>query len=431
MGRIIGIDLGTTTSEIAYINNGKPEIIVDVNNNRIIPSAVHLNDDGEIIIGDYAKRMKLVKPERTVMEIKRKMGQNVSVKLENDYYKPYEISSMILKKLKEYAELYLGEEVTEAVITVPANFNDLQRNATKRAGELAGLKVERIINEPTAAALAYGINNLDDVGKVLVYDLGGGTFDVSVLDFDSGILDVLASRGINCLGGKDFDNLIADYILNDFYNKYGINLKNDLKCMSRITEAAENAKIELSSVLSTEIFLPFLAIDSNQKPIDYSLKLTRSEFENMIYDLLNSTIYKVSEALEAAKLNDKDIDIVLAVGGSSRIPLVKNLLVKRFGNKIKTKINPDEAVALGAAIQAGIKNDEISPEDGIIITYACYYNLGIKVATEVGNGRIVEEIFEEIISLLHCYSMKLYSKRKGQKIKKILEEKEVNEEDES
>lgn len=412
MGRIIGIDLGTTTSEIAYINNGKPEIIGDENHNGIIPSVVYLTDDNEIVIGHTAKRQAILKPERTITEIKRIMGKDDLIKLGDKRYKPYEISSMILRKLKEYAEDYLGEEVTEAVITVPANFNDLQRNATKKAGELAGLKVERIINEPTAASLAFGINNLDIEGKVLVYDLGGGTFDVSILDLYSGVLDVMASRGIQELGGKNFDELITNYFLRDFYDTYGIDVKNDLIVMSRIMAEAERAKIELSAALTTEINLPFIAMDKNKEPINYISKLTRSKFEEMISDLINATNDKVSETLIAAKLCDDDIDMVIAVGGSSRIPLVRNLLNKRFSNKIKTKINPDEAVALGAAIQAGIKNDEISSEDSIIITDACNNTLGLSVATDVGNGKIVAGIFDPLIlrdSKIPCTEKKIYT----------------------
>lgn len=412
MGRIVGIDLGTTTSEIAFINNGKPEMIEDRSNNRIIPSVVLIDDDNKIIIGQSAKNQAILKPERTITEIKRKMGQDILVLLGESYYSPYEISSMIIKELKEYAENYLGEKVTEAVITVPANFNNLQRNATKKAGELAGLKVERIINEPTAAALAYGINNLDEEGKVLVYDLGGGTFDVSIIDFYSGVMDVIVSRGIQELGGKNFDELIANYILKDIYDTYGIDLKDDTMGLDRIIKKSEEAKIELSFVLTTEILLPFIAIDKYNNPITYTFKFKRSKFEEMISDLINSTNDVLDEALKAAKLNDEDINIVLAVGGSSRIPLVRNLLTKRFGNKIITKINPDEAVALGAAIQAGIKNDEISSEDSIIITDACNNSLGIKVTTDMGEGRYVSGIFDKLIlrdTKVPCTKTKLYT----------------------
>lgn len=412
MGKIVGIDLGTTNSVIAFINNGKPEIIEDENNNRIIPSVVHITEDYETVAGYIAKRMVILQSERTVSEIKRKMGQDVLARMGDRYYSPYEISSMIIKELKKNAENYLGEEVTGAVITVPANFNDLQRNATKKAVELAGLNVERIINEPTAAALAYGINNLEERGKVLVYDLGGGTFDVSVIDFYSGVMDVLASRGIQELGGKNFDELIVKYILTDFYDTYGIDLKDDAVSMSRIIDSAERSKIELSSIKSTEIILPFIAVDKYQKPITYNLKLYRSKFEDLILDLLNSSIEMIDEALKAAKLTDDDIDIVLAVGGSSRIPLVKNLLGKRFGDRIRTKVNPDEAVALGAAIVAGIQSGEISSVNSIIYTDACNNTLGIEVAADAGGGRFISGLFDPIIlkdNKIPCTKKKIYT----------------------
>jgi molecular chaperone DnaK len=412
MGRIVGIDLGTTKSGISYINNGKPEIIEDISNNRIMPSVVHITDDNKIIVGQKAKRQAVLKPERTVTEIKRKMGQDILVRLGDSYYSPYEISSMIIKELKEYAENFLGEKVTEAVITVPANFNDLQRNATIKAGELAGLKIERIINEPTAAALAYGINNLGEERKVLVYDLGGGTFDVSIIDFYSGVMDVMASRGIQELGGKNFDELIANYILKDIYDTYGVDLKDDIVSMSRIIDEAEKAKIDLSYVQTTEILLPFIAVDEYNKSITCNFKFKRSKFEELISDIIDSTNDVLDEALNAAKLNDEDIDIVLAVGGSSRIPLVRNLLTKRFGNKIKTKINPDEAVALGVAIQAGIKKDEISSKDSIIITDICNNSLGIKVATDMGEGRYIFGLFDPLIrrdTNVPCTKKKIYT----------------------
>lgn len=411
MGRIIGIDLGTTTSEIAYIKNGKPEIIVNDLGNRITPSVVGLTDDNEIIVGTLPKRQAVLKPERTVMEIKRLMGTNEKISIGDKVLSPQEISSMILKKLKKYAEDYLGESVTEAVITVPANFNDLQRQATKEAGELAGLKVDRIINEPTAAALAYGIDNLEGEEKVLVYDLGGGTFDVTVLELFDGVIDVKASRGNNKLGGKDFDERIEKYIIEDFEKKNGINLRNNKKTMARIKEAAERAKIELSSMDSTDIELPFVAIDENQNPLEISIRLTRSKFEELIMDLLEATDKEIQDALEAAKYSIDDIDVVLAVGGSSRVPCVRRLLNTKFNKKIKTDINPDEAIALGAAVQAGIKNDEISSEDSVLITDACRYTLGTNIVTDVGNGRLMSGVFDPIImrdSKIPCTRKKVY-----------------------
>ncbi|TCT15999.1 molecular chaperone DnaK [Natranaerovirga pectinivora] len=411
MGRIIGIDLGTTTFEIAYIKNGKPEIIVNDLGSRITPSVVGLTDDNEIIIGSSPKRQAVLKPERTVMEVKRLMGSSEKVTLGEKEFSPQQISAMILEKSKKYAEDYLGEVVTEAVITVPANFNDLQRQATKEAGALAGLKVERIINEPTAAALAYGINNLESEEKVLVYDLGGGTFDVTILELFEGVLDVKASRGNNMLGGKDFDERIENYIIKDFKKKHGIDLSGNKKTMARIKDAAERAKIELSSIDVTDIELPFVAIDENQNPLEINIKLTRNKFEELIMDLVESTDKEIQDALIASGYNEEDIDVVLAVGGSSRIPCVKRLLNTKFNNKIKTDINPDEAVALGAAVQAGIKNDEISSEDSVLITDVCRYTLGTNVVADVGNGRLMSGIFDPIImrdSKIPCTAKKTY-----------------------
>ncbi len=397
MGRIIGIDLGTTTSEIAYIKNGKPEIITNKLGNRITPSVVGISDDNEVIVGTLAKRQAALKPEKTVMEVKRLMGSNKEISLNGQLFTPQQISAFILKELKKSAEEYLGETVSEAVITVPANFNDLQRQATKEAGELAGLKVERIINEPTAAAMSYGIDNLETEEKVLVYDLGGGTFDVTVMELFEGILDVKASRGNNALGGKDFDEAIEKYIVEEFKNKNGIDLRNNKMSMARIKEAAERAKIELSNMQSTDIIIPFIAVDKKQNPLEINLKLTREKFEELIMSLVESTEKEIDDALKAAGYKESDINIVLAVGGSSRIPCVRKLLEKKFKNKIKTEINPDEAVALGAAVQAGIKNDEIKSEDGLVVTDACCYTLGIEVARRGSNGEVLGGIFDPII----------------------------------
>lgn len=411
MGRIIGIDLGTTTSEVAYIKNGKPEIIVNSLGERITPSVVGLTDDNEVIVGSLAKRQASLKPERTVMEVKRLMGTNEKVNLADRELLPEEISSMILKELKSYAEEYLGEDLVEAVITVPANFNDLQRKATKKAGELAGFKVERIINEPTAAALAYGINKLEDEEKVLVYDLGGGTFDVTVLELFNGILDVKASRGNNMVGGKDFDERIQELVIENFKKEHGIDLRENQQAMARIKSAAENAKIELSNIDSTSIELPFIAIDEDRNPLEINMSLTRSEFEVLIEDLIENTEKSVDETLEAAGYSVEDIDVVLAVGGSSRIPCVRELLNRKFNRKIKTNINPDEAIALGAAVQAGIKSDEIKSEDGLIITDACRYTLGIDVAEQTRDGNFIFGIFDPLIlkdSKIPCTEKKVY-----------------------
>ena len=378
MGRIIGIDLGTTTSEISYINNGKPEIIINNLGDRITPSVVHLDEDGDFVVGKYAKEKAPLNPDSTIKEVKRLMGSDNKVLMRGKEYRPEEISAAILRDLKSYAEDYLGEEVTEAVITVPANFNEFQRRATQKAGELAGLKVERIINEPTAAALAYGINNMENDEKILVYDIGGGTFDVTVLELFEGIINVKSSRGNNRLGGKDFDERITQYIVEDFKNKHGIDLSDNEICMSRIKDAAEKAKIELTSLKSTEITIPFIAM-SQGKPISLNISLTRAKFEELIRDLVESTKVQVNEALKAAGFDISDINVVLAVGGSSRVPCIKELLKGIFPGKVKNSINPDEAVSLGASIQAGMKNEEIKSENGLILNDVCNYSLGIEV----------------------------------------------------
>ena len=415
MSKIIGIDLGTTTSEVSYIENGEAKIIPDCFGNRIVPSVVGKKEDGSIIVGQVAYNQLISAPERTISEFKRLMGVDIQIPLDKEKYAPHEISSMLLKELKNYAESYLGEEVVEAVITVPANFNNSQRKLTKLAGEMAGLKVDRIINEPTAAAMAYGIDNSENEEKILVFDLGGGTFDVSILEMFDGILDVKSSRGNDKLGGKDFDARIENYIENDFNEKYGKNLYDDIdietkySIKSRIKEAAINAKKELSSQLSTTINIPFLTVINN-KPINYSTGLTREKFNELTKDLVMLTTEKIDEALKAAKLEEKDIDTVLLVGGSSRIPAVKNLVEKRFPNKITSGINPDEAVSLGAAIQGGIKSNQITCEETLIVTDKCSYNLGTSII-KIADGKIIDGVFDCIIpidSSIPCSKKKTY-----------------------
>lgn len=412
MSRIIGIDLGTTTSEIAFINNGKPQIINDIHGERIIPSVVGKRDNN-IIVGKIAYNQLLSDPDKTVAEIKRLMGTDEKVKLGDEEYLPHEISAIILKELKQYAQEYLGEEVTEAVITVPANFDNNQRKLTKLAGEMAGFKVERIINEPTAAAMGYGIDNLDKEEKVLVYDLGGGTFDVTILEMFDGILDVISSRGNNRLGGKDFDERIELYIEDEFKKQHGVDLYetgiNYKEIKPRIKEAAINAKKELSSQLSTNINIPFITILDN-RPINLYIELTRQKFDELTADLVKSTIDTINEALNAANCNEEDIDVVLLVGGSSRMASVQSLVNGKFPNKVKAGINPDEAVALGAAVQAGIKSDEIKCEESLIVTDKCSYNLGTSIVTERG-GRLVEGVFDCLIpidSSIPCSHKKTY-----------------------
>lgn len=395
--KIIGIDLGTTTSEIAYIKDGKPEIITNDLKEKVTPSVIGITEEGKYVVGEYAKRQLILKPDKTVAEVKTLIGMDKKIILDKRGYLPEEISAILLKELKNYAEQFLEDKVDEAVITVPANFNSLQRQATKRAGEMAGFKVDRIINEPTAAAMAYGLSNLENEEKVLVYDLGGGTFDVSVLELFSGILDVKASRGKNKLGGKDFDKRIVNYVVEEFKKTYCIDLSENIIAMSRIKDAAEKAKIELSYREETEINLPFVAVDKNDKPLEIKLKLTREKMDELIYDLINTTEKIIDDTIDAAGYTDEDIDVVLAVGGSSKMDCVRNLLKDRFGERLKLGVNPDEAVALGAAVQAGIKKDEISSEDGLIITDNCQYNLGISVVEYGDYGRRFDGIFDPLI----------------------------------
>lgn len=380
MGRIIGIDLGTTTSEIAYVKDGKPCIIrnVEEGDEHVIPSVVSIDGD-EIKVGKKAKNQLLLKPELTVSEVKRIMGTEEIIKIQNKEYRPEEISALILKKLKEVAEYFLGEEVDEAVITVPANFNDIQRKATKNAGEIAGFKVERIINEPTAAAMAYGVDNINKNGNILVYDFGGGTFDVTILEMFNGVLDVKVSRGNNYLGGKDIDNKLIDYVVSEFEKSTGIKLdSSDSRTLARLKEGVEEAKKALSSSKMAEIVLPYIGADKDNNPINLEMVLTREEFESNVKEIIDSTEDIVNEALEDAKIVDDEIDIVLLVGGSSRIPYVRNMLEKRFKGKIARGVNPDEAVALGASVQAAIKNDIPVGELGtIIVTDTCNYTLGV------------------------------------------------------
>ncbi|WP_455539146.1 Hsp70 family protein [Terrisporobacter sp.] len=415
MGKIIGIDLGTTTSEIAFMEYDEPKIIPDCFGNRIVPSVVGKKEDGTVVVGQVAYNQLIQSPDRTMAEVKRLMGSDTMIPLAGEKYLAHELSSLILKELKKYAEDYLGEEVVEAVITVPANFNNSQRKVTKMAGEMAGLRVNRIINEPTAAAIAYGINNLDKEEKILVYDLGGGTFDVSILEMFEGILDVRSSRGNDRLGGKDFDSRIEKYIEKEFEKTYNQNLyenldvKNKLSIKLRVKEAAINAKKELSTQLSTTINIPFITIIDN-KPVSLGIELTRDKFDALTKDIVISTTEKIDEALKAAKLKEKDIDRVLLVGGSSRIPAVKNLVESKFSGKIITGINPDEAVAMGAAIQAGIKSNQITDAENLIITDKCSYNLGTSII-KIGDGKVISGAFDCIIpidSSIPCSKKKTY-----------------------
>lgn len=386
MGRIVGIDLGTTTSEIAYIKNGKP-VMIKNGNTSIIPSVVGLDRNFELLVGERAKNQLVSEKDRTVAEVKRKMGTNDAVLMAGKKFTPVEISTFILKELKKIGERELQEEITGVVITVPANFNNAQRQATKEACERAGLVVERIINEPTAAALAFGVDNVHTEGKILVYDLGGGTFDVTVLEMIEGALNIRASRGIDKLGGKDFDELIVDEIVNKFKSEYDIDLKKDLKAMGFIKSKAEEAKMALSYSNCVTIYLPFIASKEGES-ISYEFELTKKHYEELISDYIKQTIDTVIDTLESAKIPVYDIDIVLAVGGSSRTPLVIESLRKIFGNKIRGGINADEAVARGAAVQAGILSNEISGDGSIVIFDVCNHTLGTD-AYDQSIGRMV------------------------------------------
>ncbi|MDT8716305.1 Hsp70 family protein [Clostridium sp. 19966] len=398
MRTVIGIDLGTTTSEIAYLKDGKSIIIPNDLGSKLTPSVVSLSENDEIIVGEFAKRQAALKPESTVLEVKRFMGTDKKISLGENIHTPQEISSMILKKLKKYAEIYIGNEIKEAVITVPANFNDLQRQATVMAGEMAGLKIERIINEPTAAALAYGLENMSAEENILVFDLGGGTFDVSVLEFFEGILDVKSSRGNNALGGKDFDKKLEDYVIEEFQKDKNIDLSDNLKATARIKEACERAKIELSSMEKANISLPFIAEDKFGNPLELNIEITREKFNELIDGLIQSTNIIIDEALRASGLKENDITLVLAVGGSSIVPRVKELLINRFDTRVKGDFNPQEAVALGAAVQAAIVSKQINADEGLIITDICSYSLGIKITKTLSTGRKVFGVFDPIIT---------------------------------
>ena len=358
MGKIIGIDLGTTNSCVAVIEGGNPTVIANSEGGRTTPSVVGFKDS-ERLVGQVAKRQAVANPDKTVISIKREMGTDYKVKIDDKQYSPQEISAMILSKLKADAEAYLGSPVTQAVITVPAYFNDSQRQATKDAGKIAGLEVLRIINEPTAAALAYGLDKEDKKNqKILVFDLGGGTFDVSILEIGDGVFEVLSTNGDTRLGGDDFDNRIMDLLVEDFKNTNGIDLRNDRLAMQRLKEAAEKAKIELSTLTNTTISLPFITADATgPKHLEYNL--SRAKFENMISDLINKTLDCTRKALADAKLSASDINSVVLVGGSTRVPSVVEALEKEIGKSAFKGINPDECVAMGAAIQAGVLGGEV------------------------------------------------------------------------
>ena len=373
MGKIIGIDLGTTNSCVAVMEGGEPVVIANAEGARTTPSVVAFSKTGERMVGQVAKRQAITNPDRTISSIKREMGSNYTVEIDGKKYTPQEVSAIILQKLKADAESYLGQTVTEAVITVPAYFTDAQRQATKDAGKIAGLEVKRIINEPTAAALAYSIDKEDDQ-KVMVYDLGGGTFDVSIIEMGDGVQEVLATAGNNKLGGDDFDKRVMDYIVSTFKSEQGIDLSNDKMAMQRVKEAAEKAKIDLSGMTTADINLPFITADSTG-PKHFETTLTRAKFNELTADLVEATMGPVRQALSDSGLEKSEIHKVLMVGGSSRIPAVQEAVKNFMGKEPFKGINPDECVALGASLQAGVLGGDVK---GLLLLDVTPLSLGIE-----------------------------------------------------
>ena len=373
MSKIIGIDLGTTNSCVCVLEAGEPKVIPNAEGDRTTPSVVAFNKDGERIVGAAAKRQAITNPN-TISSIKRLMGTDKKVEANGKKYSPEEVSAMILSNLKESAENYLGEPVTKAVITVPAYFNDAQRQATKNAGKIAGLEVERIINEPTAAALAYGLDKQDKNQTILVYDLGGGTFDVSILELGDGVVEVKSTSGNNHLGGDDFDNKIIDYLVSEFKKENGVDLTKDKMAMQRLKEIAEKAKKDLSGMTSTQVSAPFISQGADG-PLHLDMTLTRAKFESLISDLVDSTLEPVRNALKDADLKAKDLDKVIFVGGSTRVPLVYETVKKELGMEPSREVNPDEVVAMGAAIQGGVLTGDVND---IVLLDVTPLSLGIE-----------------------------------------------------
>ena len=379
MSKIIGIDLGTTNSCVAVLEGGEAKVIPNAEGNRTTPSVVAFKGDDELV-GETAKRQAVTNVKNTIASIKRKMGTNEKVEANGRMYTPEEISAKILSKLKKDAESYLGDKVTKAVITVPAYFNDAQRQATKNAGKIAGLDVERIINEPTAAALAYGLDKQDVLQTILVYDLGGGTFDVSILELGDGVFEVKSTAGNNHLGGDDFDERVANYLVTEFKKEHGIDLSKDAMAMQRVKDAAEKAKKDLSSMTTTQISLPFITQNENKEPLHMDITLSKAKFEDLNKDLFDSTLEPVRKALKDAGLTAKDINKVILVGGSSRIPYIQELVKKELGQEPNKSVNPDEVVAMGAAIQGGVLTGEVND---VVLLDVTPLSLGIETLGNV------------------------------------------------
>lgn len=399
---VIGIDLGTTNSAMAYLKDGKPEIIPNKDGYRTTPSIFNINPQGEIQIGHIAKNAYAGSPKETVLEVKRFMGTDEVIQIGERTFKPEEIASFYLKYLKESAEIALGTEVTEAIITVPAYFSDAQRKATQVAGRLAGLKVERIINEPTAAAIAFGIEHMDSEANILVYDLGGGTFDVSIAEMFGGVVQIKASTGDNRLGGMDFDERLVQWLNTQVKRTHGVDLLNDgtdgekVQKYARMKMEAEQVKIALSSNKTAQFNLPFLTMHEGL-PISVMEEITREEFDDLTKDLVENTLKHVDRAVEEAKLTIDQIDEVILIGGSTRIPAIQACVESKFNQSARKDINPDEAVALGAAVQGGIKTGEINQADGLMVVDVCPYSIGTDV-TRIINGEKVRGCFDEILA---------------------------------